>query len=179
MSDLTTLVSELREIAADAEALQRQYGIPDIVRLRLIHLLQDELRSDLTAPGARLWLNTVADDIVALLDDFYATTAVEIAGRLRDVIGLDAEELRDEREPFLCLDCAVNTADLGEAYMIRDRVWLEANPGNKGMLCIGCLEARLARRLVPRDFVAAPINGEPMSERLRARIFGLEGARAT
>lgn len=44
-----------------------------------------------------------------------------------------------------------------------------------GMLCIGCLETRLGRRLVPEDFLDAPINNPlafEMSTRLRSRVMG-------
>jgi hypothetical protein len=39
-----------------------------------------------------------------------------------------------------------------------------------GMLCIGCLERRLGRQLTPDDFMAAPINDDPMASRLRDRL---------
>jgi hypothetical protein len=35
--------------------------------------------------------------------------------------------------------------------MVRDEIWTEAGLG-KGILCIGCLEKRLGRELVPGDF---------------------------
>lgn len=79
-----------------------------------------------------------------------------------------------------CLDCGASTAEdgLNEYYMVQAAVWHAANPGRKGMLCIGCLEARLGRRLTPEDFTSAPINSikEWHSERLRSRIEGREEA---
>ncbi len=41
--------------------------------------------------------------------------------------------------------------------MVYRRVWQAAGMG-KGYLCIGCLERRLCRRVVPEDFTKAPIN---------------------
>lgn len=77
-----------------------------------------------------------------------------------------------------CLGCGVSTAEDGvnEYYMVQAEVWAAANPKRRGMLCIGCLETRLGRRLTPEDFTHAPINSiiEWHSERLRSRIEGRE-----
>lgn len=85
---------------------------------------------------------------------------------------------RPKDSVWRCLDCtrSCNQDGLNEYYMVHSAVWLEANPNNKGMLCIGCLEARLKRRLTPADFTHAPINSvkEWHSERLRSRIEGRE-----
>ncbi len=68
--------------------------------------------------------------------------------------------------------------------MVKDRVWKAAgmpasdpedSPGQSGSLCIGCLEARLGRRLQPSDFTAAPINDpdDPWhTPRLLSRLLG-------
>jgi hypothetical protein len=79
---------------------------------------------------------------------------------------------------FLCLDCERDTFR-NEYYMLRDAVWLAANPKGSGMLCIGCIEERLNRRLCPADFIDAPINRladplfvTPKSRRLSSRILG-------
>lgn len=75
-----------------------------------------------------------------------------------------------------CLDCkkSCDRDGLNEYYMVQALVWIEAHPHRKGMLCIGCLEQRLGRRLTPDDFTSAPINSikEWHSERLRSRIEG-------
>lgn len=77
---------------------------------------------------------------------------------------------------FDCLDCRVNTSDIEEYYMVTDRVWEEATQENERdeMLCIGCLENRLGRKLIGNDFSGAPINRlkSERSERLRDRLFG-------
>ena len=72
-----------------------------------------------------------------------------------------------------CKDCGVpTTPEVGswEYYTVHDSVWQAAGI-TRGMLCIGCLEGRLGRRLVPGDFPGLRIN-EPDawdSPRLRAR----------
>jgi hypothetical protein len=55
---------------------------------------------------------------------------------------------------FRCSDCRVNTDIVGEYYMVSDEVWQSARI-DSGMLCIGCLEGRLGRRLVRSDFTEA------------------------
>lgn len=62
---------------------------------------------------------------------------------------------------FKCKSCGVNTLDIGEYYMVADQVWSEACAGDndeQGMLCIGCLEARLDRTLDSWDFTNCPLN---------------------
>lgn len=60
---------------------------------------------------------------------------------------------------FACLDCKVNTGDIEEYYMVTEHVWRQTGLGtHDGMLCIGCLEARIGRRLVNVDFLHAPVN---------------------
>jgi hypothetical protein len=55
-----------------------------------------------------------------------------------------------------CGDCDVNVAAGGERYMVRDEVWPIHHDG--GLQCIGCLEARIGRRLTPEDFTDCPYN---------------------
>lgn len=78
---------------------------------------------------------------------------------------------------FYCLDCNINTGEIDEYYMVHDHVWLYANPGDHGMLCISCLEGRLGRMLQPSDFTDAPVNGDfgNKSARLKERLgYGVE-----
>jgi hypothetical protein len=71
-----------------------------------------------------------------------------------------------------CLDCDLDTLELGECYIVRDEVWDSVCEPNGGMLCIGCLEGRLGRRLESSDFKDVPVNHSGRcSERLRARMF--------
>jgi hypothetical protein len=58
--------------------------------------------------------------------------------------------------------------------MVHDSVWgdagMKTNPRKpEGMLCIGCLEDRLGRRLTPADFTDAEVNTWRASERLQNR----------
>jgi len=85
-----------------------------------------------------------------------------------------------------CVDCGANTRELGEYYMVLRSIWLQAGmrgPSDQdiadlragkydgatyekvrdllaapGMLCIGCLENRIGRKLTRYDFMDAPIN---------------------
>ena len=60
---------------------------------------------------------------------------------------------------FLCLDCSVNTSESGEYYVVQSELWLSVVPSvTAGMLCIGCLEARIGRQLTADDFTNAFIN---------------------
>ena len=79
-------------------------------------------------------------------------------------------------ESFYCLDCNIHTGESDEYYMVIDEVWLLANPADHGMLCIGCLENRLQRELVPSDFTDYPVNSDfNKSDRLRKRLgYGVE-----
>lgn len=101
-------------------------------------------------------------------------------------------------ETWACVDCGFDTApgvlsrermeaafaadhqaitytvdDSSEIYMVRNKVWKAAGMSvfdDSGCLCIGCLEKRLGRTLVPKDFSRRhPCNRWPGTERLRAR----------
>lgn len=75
---------------------------------------------------------------------------------------------------FDCAACGENTLHINEYYMVTDEVWKAAWPKEKGMLCIGCLETLLKRKLTAKDFTDAPINSGMLgfSERLAARLRG-------
>jgi hypothetical protein len=77
----------------------------------------------------------------------------------------------------VCVDCGVDTFVIGERYMVQDALWTKAWEGchrpKREILCIGCLEQRLGRRLVASDFQDAPINdlADPtISPRMRDRL---------
>lgn len=59
---------------------------------------------------------------------------------------------------FNCKNCGVNTLTKGEYYMVTNDLWYSVM--NKGMLCVGCLETRLKRKLTPVDFTICPLNEE-------------------
>jgi hypothetical protein len=93
---------------------------------------------------------------------------------------------------FPCHDCGVNTVPLEgsrEYYEVNDYLWAhdakapgigQADHGADGFyLCIGCLETRLGRRLVPADFKPFPANKPSpwLSTRLNDRLGGQPKAR--
>ena len=86
--------------------------------------------------------------------------------------------MKASMKAFRCLDCRKDTAKLDEYYMVRHDVWQAANPKIKGMLCIGCLEKRLKRKLDQPDFMWCDLNLMNLeipqgSRRLRKRLLGL------
>lgn len=78
------------------------------------------------------------------------------------------------REKWKCLDCQVDTGKIGEHYMLKDDIWKLVNNSKSGMLCIGCLEKRLGRKLNHSDFNDSHINrpspGKFFSQRLWIRL---------
>ena len=60
--------------------------------------------------------------------------------------------------------------------MVHPHIWEGAGLGpDAGYMCIGCLEGRLGRELLPMDFIEAPINqlGAWDTRRLLMRKLGL------
>ena len=51
-----------------------------------------------------------------------------------------------------CADCNVDCFARGEWYEVPDELWESAGMSREGHLCIGCLEARLGRKLRLADF---------------------------
>lgn len=89
----------------------------------------------------------------------------------------DIQEMLENLETFIaahCLDCDIDTFEIGEYYMLKDPVWEEAVPDDDlGMLCIGCIEKKLGRELSPEDFSECPLNTEEdrsRSERYAQRL---------
>lgn len=77
---------------------------------------------------------------------------------------------------FNCISCGVNTLECKEYYMINNKLWkqITKDTKGKGMLCIGCVEQRLGRRLAFEDFTQAPINTiywNSKSDRLKSRLM--------
>jgi hypothetical protein len=106
----------------------------------------------------------------------------------------------DVPESWACIDCGVNTAPgcstreqleqaftaaairnnqhvkqtidkHSELYMVKDKIWQAAGMEDfGGCLCIGCLETRIGRRLLPKDFSRNhPFNAFPGTKRLLQR----------
>lgn len=99
----------------------------------------------------------------------------EEAGEPADYTRLElahmAAEALDELTDDRCFSCRTDTYASGEYYMVRPELW--RTYGVEGMLCIGCLERRVGRRLTPQDFIDAPINSEEFpdkSDRLKDRL---------
>lgn len=91
--------------------------------------------------------------------------------------------IRTRGPGFNCCDCGVNTVDIGEHFMVLDHLWETAVaaapvlvPNSEGceMLCIGCLETRIGRRLAPDDFTPGVLLNDPRaggrSDRLLDRM---------
>lgn len=79
---------------------------------------------------------------------------------------------------MLCLDCGIDTDKNNEFYMIHDHLWEQAVPNKhqreNRVLCIGCLEERLGRKLLPNDFTNTPVNKKGIhSYRLISRLKGI------
>lgn len=73
----------------------------------------------------------------------------------------DQAVLQANNELWSCMDCHQNTQEMGEYYMVHNEVWEAACPkedDRKGILCLGCLEKRLGRPLLARDFTACQAN---------------------
>jgi hypothetical protein len=92
---------------------------------------------------------------------------------------LDVANGCDCRYPFdnsNCADCGLDTIEAGEWYGVHDEIWLQAwdhisrLPGQQ-ILCTGCLEKRIGRRLTPRDFTDAPTNDPHRDSFVSDRMF--------
>jgi hypothetical protein len=80
---------------------------------------------------------------------------------------------KSSRRKFLCLDCRIDTGKIHEHYFIQTPLWMKLVGSNQGMLCVGCLELRLGRKLIASDFTNASINTashEAKSQRLMERL---------
>lgn len=74
---------------------------------------------------------------------------------------------------FLCADCGLHTSHINEYYMVHSKIWREFVPENKydTMLCIGCLEKRMDRKLIPKDFKDCLLNDEGFSTSRSNRLL--------
>jgi hypothetical protein len=81
----------------------------------------------------------------------------------------DAQQLMKVAQKNLhkswCGDCGVRVFECGEYYSLRDSVWKSVARKSE-MLCVGCIEERLGRLLVNRDFRPCPLTDEiPLNPR--------------
>lgn len=59
---------------------------------------------------------------------------------------------------FICVDCGTNTRIyLKDYYMVTDKLWRENGVG-RDMLCVGCFESRLGRKLEKEDLTPCMLN---------------------
>ena len=64
----------------------------------------------------------------------------------------------NSRKKWICLDCLQDTGRMNEHYFVHTDIWLSVTKSISGMLCIGCLENRLGRKLNHLDFPEVTIN---------------------
>ena len=88
-------------------------------------------------------------------------------------------EVVDIMDTSECVLCGVNTMDIGEYYMVKRNLWKKYGAYGDGVLCIGCLEERMGRRLVRADFTKAPVNVEERDNRSIRLIARLESSDST
>jgi hypothetical protein len=103
-----------------------------------------------------------------------------------DFIGKVLSKLSAPYAPSIgsrCAGCGLGTFTAGEWYMVRDDVWAQAWAGRlkpwheldgQQILCIGCLETRIGRKLMASDFSDVPLNDpndvDGKSDRLLNRL---------
>ena len=108
-----------------------------------------------------------------VVEPFYAE--VELLPATEEPLSDEALRSLDEDsvELYICMDCGARTLEIDEYYMLKDKLWQRIVPQGywEGVLCIGCFEFYLGRKLRSTDFTEAPVNylGRK-SERLRDRL---------
>jgi hypothetical protein len=83
---------------------------------------------------------------------------------------MEKQDKREDFPEFECMDCDTNTHLIDEYYMVQFDLWYSV--AEKGMLCIGCLESRIGRKLTPSDFIDCAVNDGifGLSDRLKDRL---------
>jgi hypothetical protein len=144
LETLETLVHELVEGGVDRIALNKTLGI-----LRA----SDNPLEKMERLENFWWEISYREELIAKLEALPTMSQVE----------LDAVRWFDE-----CLDCRVRAwVDLHEDFYVHDHVWRQAVPDGEGMLCIGCLETRLGRKLMRDDFT---VPEKQLSRKSSARL---------
>ena len=82
-----------------------------------------------------------------------------------------------------CTDCGCKPWDMGEDFYVRDGLWITSMPVKKrdDVICLGCFEKRLGRKLTRNDFQPwfrnnrwyrdkGKVLNDPPSERLADRL---------
>lgn len=85
------------------------------------------------------------------------------------------DQLTSKADTITCDKCDVDVMHIGEyQYMVNHAIWRAA--GSDRILCVGCLESRLGRRLTAADFSHVPVNkcfsDDERSARLHDRLSG-------
>ena len=102
--------------------------------------------------------------------DALHTVIANVQGNLGWEVTFDG--LVEEGRGVRCHDCGVDVAPCDEdgyptegweLYMVDDQLWRAA--AGEGFLCIGCLEARIGRRLTVDDFTDCGLNTLPSAVR--------------
>jgi hypothetical protein len=115
--------------------------------------------------------------LFALDEDAAMGEIAELYSISDEIVAIVAEDQGIELSKIVdhgaCSGCGENVVRIDEyAYMTTDEVWAAAgDPG--GYWCIGCLEERLGRQLVPEDFADLPLttsSDHDRSDRLQSRI---------
>jgi hypothetical protein len=79
---------------------------------------------------------------------------------------------------YVCNDCNVNVLTAGEFYVLKQDIWeKQLSLGWTDNLCVGCLEARLGRKITLHDISSFPSYEwmHPPSERLADRFGFVKG----
>lgn len=138
-------------------------------------------------PDIRMRINASWEKTERVHDDGYGWEDGE------PIDGIDEDDRGyrwiDASEWYLCKDCDVDTADIDEYFMIDGSLWNSCTTPeerdvshwdtddrrNSLMLCVGCIEKRLGRKLTSVDFPHnIPLNwsvvGSTTSSRLKDRM---------
>jgi hypothetical protein len=128
VGELANLASELRDLAESADELSHDLANPVGPRHELGDLVRQEFDIDVTCYADQLRLDTLVEEITGLVLAPYAESVGEFASSLYDLV--DDEDC----EIAACLDCDVDTAAIGEYYMVHGHVWAQAAEPDAGML---------------------------------------------
>lgn len=111
---------------------QRLHEI-DMYASHAAHGIPHDIAADLLS-AVGIQLDPLPDDIAQAIEAHYEP--------LLDAIEGEQERRLDLR--MRCLDCNVNTGDIGQyPYDCPDELWHAVVPGGRGMLCLACLARRL------------------------------------
>ena len=120
-------------------------------------------------------MTTVGDVVIT----WRTPAVISVSASVRDGGGVNSSSTATPASPpddFDCVDCGADTFALDEYYMVHDHLWMVVGMPlhGGGMLCVGCFEGRLGRRLAWQDFTDCPVNRLPFwpkSERLDSRLL--------